>query len=314
MTHQIRDEAIKLGYIDARPITGHSFDSWRNYLKSIPLGQFLTFEHDPAKASGWPLDEITIWVAIASTPPVADWPDGCGEIGSLYLYSTPSKERQKAWGNAVIALGYEIAYDVFLPERAAAVRAGFGVQGLNGLLIAPDCGSFVEIALLLQHAAPPPGARGPEHDKPEECSKCGRCIDVCPTGAIKEDGVNTLTCLCTYIYQYLEMPEADYPKMGRRILGCDTCQLVCPCNAALIIKKPPSDLSDCLKLEELLEKPDIERMAKYKKLNEFDVKRQAILAAANSHRKDLLHLIEPCIRSKDEKLVKIAQWATTQLR
>ena len=194
------------------------------------------------------------------------------------------------------------------------MRAGFGVQGLNGLLIAPDYGSFVEIAILLHHAVPPPDARGPEHDKPEECDKCGSCITACPTGAIKENGVDTLTCLCTYIYDYMEMPEADYPKIGRRILGCDTCQLACPRNAELIIGKPPSDLSDYLKLEELLAKPDIDGMAKYKKLNESGVIRQAMLAAANTGRKDLLHLIEPYIGSEDEKLDKFAKWAAAQLR
>jgi len=53
----IRDKALELGFTDARPVTGHPFDVWRDRFMSIPLGQFMSFERDPARASGWPLAE-----------------------------------------------------------------------------------------------------------------------------------------------------------------------------------------------------------------------------------------------------------------
>ena len=87
MQEKIYNKAIELGNIDAVPVTGHPFDVWNNRLKSIPLGKYMSFEHDPVKISGWSLDEITIWVAIAPTPPVKAYPEGCGEIGSFYIYS-----------------------------------------------------------------------------------------------------------------------------------------------------------------------------------------------------------------------------------
>jgi len=86
----------------------------------------MSFEHDPVNASGWPLDEITLWVAIAPTPPMVDWPEGCGEIGALYIRSQLLETRRVAWKDATVASGYEIVRDVTLPERAAAIRAGFG--------------------------------------------------------------------------------------------------------------------------------------------------------------------------------------------
>ena len=67
MQDKIYEKAIELGYVNAAPVTGHPFDVWNNRLKSIPLGQYLSFEHDPAAISGWTLDDITIWVAIAPT-------------------------------------------------------------------------------------------------------------------------------------------------------------------------------------------------------------------------------------------------------
>ena len=312
----IRETALKLGYIDARPVTGHPFDVWRNRLMSIPLGKYMSFEHDPAKASGWPLDEITLWVAIAPTPPMADWPEGCGEIGAFYMRSQLHETRRITWEDAAVALGYEIVRDVTLPERAAAIRAGFGVHGLNGLMITPDYGSFVNITILLVHAAPPPSANGPEYDLSPGCGNCGDCITACPTGAISENGVNPLICLRNYISKPENMPEEDYPKMGRRIQGCDTCQLACPRNAALEREQPPTDMIDCMKLEKLLTKPDIGQLSKYISswyTKENRIKTQSALAAANMGRKDLLPLIQALIGSEDKMLDKTARWAAGRL-
>ena len=203
-----------------------------------------------------------------------------------------------------------------LPARAAAIRAGLGVHGLNGLMIAPDYGSFTDITVLLLHAPPPPDARGPKYDMSPGCGNCGDCVKVCPTGAISaENGVDTMLCLRSYMNWPENMPEDDYPKMGRRILGCETCQDACPANAALERKQPPAEMADCMKLDALLSNPDIERMSKYTTyLTEIRVKSQAALAAANTGRKDLLPLVEALIGHEDKMLDKMARWAAGQLR
>ena len=377
----IRDTALRLGYIDARPVTGHPFDVWRDRLSSIPLGQYLSFEHDPAKVSGWPPEEITIWVAIAPTPPVTGWPDGCGMIGSYYMYAPQRNARRTAWEDAVIAQGYDVKRRAFLPERAAAIRAGLGVHSLNGPLIAPVYGSFVDITVLMIHAAPPSDARGPEHDLSPGCvgfagrraggghgadsanraedgsgadsgsraddgyditrdhgathdhcagsdaathdhcagsdaatGSCSECIKSCPTGAISEDGVNTLICLRSYMNRLEDLPEADFAKMGRMILGCDICQLACPHNRSLKHTSPPDDIAESMKLENLLTKPDVDLISRYPKQGEAYIKTMAALAAANTGRKDLLPLVEALIGGEDEVLDKAAKWAAERLR
>jgi len=313
----LKEAALKLGYIDARPVTGHPFSVWRDRLASIPLGQTLSFDYDPAEVSGWPLEEITLWVAIAPTPPMADWPEGCGEIGAYYMRSARQEQDREAWENAASALGYEIVHDVMLPERAAAIRAGFGVHGLNGLLITANYGSYVNISVLLLHDAPPENARGPEYDLSPGCNKCGDCIKACPTGAISEDGVDALVCLRHYMRKPGAMPEDAYALMGRRIIGCETCQRTCPENKALEQEHPPEDLIESTKLENLLTKPDIDVMSQYifdYYIPENRVKAQAILAAANTGRKDLLPLIEACIGGEDEAQDKTARWAAESLR
>ena len=318
MHSKIREAALSLGNIDAQPVTGQPFDVWRNQLNKLPLGKYLSFEHDPVKISGWPLEEITIWVAVAPTPPVTGWPDGCGEIGSFYMYSQQRRARQFAWEEAAAALGYEVRHGVLLPERAAAIRAGLGVHGLNGLLITPEYGSFVDITVLMLRAAPPTDARGAEYDLSAGCENCGDCIKACPMSAISENGVDATKCLRSYMNRLDDLPVEDYPKMARRILGCETCQLACPKNKHLKQERPPAEIIDCMKLEELLANPDMDRLldliAKYIQLKETNVKSQAVLAAVNTGRKDLLPLVEALIGDENKNLDKLARWAAEQLR
>ena len=314
MQSKIRGAALELGFLDAKPATGHPFEVWHNRLIGSELGKYMSMEYDPAKVSGWPLEEITLWTAIAPTPPMADWPEGCGEIGGFYMRSGERQKLRDAWDDAVAGLGYEIIRGVILPERAAAIRAGLGVHGLNGLMITPDHGSFVSIHVVLVHAAPPDDARGPEYDLSPGCGGCGDCIKACPTGAISENGVDTQKCLRNYMSVPQFMPEEYYPKMGRRILGCDTCQIACPKNAELERETPPADMTEWMQLEKLLTEPDIDRISKYITLYENQVKTQAAIAAANTGRKDLLPVVEALIGSEDKALDKIARWAAERLK
>jgi len=110
------------------------------------------------------------------------------------------------------------------------------------------------------------------------------------------------------------MPESDYHKMGRRITGCDACQFACPKNAPVKREQPPADIIDCMKLEKLLTKPDMDCISRYVHLNEAQIKSQAVLAAANTGRKDLLPLVEALIGSEDKILDKMARWAANQLQ
>jgi len=113
------------------------------------------------------------------------------------------------------------------------------------------------------------------------------------------------------------MPEEDYPKMERRILGCDTCQQVCPKNDLIKKVPPPSDILSCMRIEDLLTDDGIERLDKTIKFmpgSKHKIKQQAIFAAVYTDRKDLLPLIEPLKKSDDEILAKIAAWAVDRLQ
>lgn len=113
-------------------------------------------------------------------------------------------------------------------ERAFAERAGLGFVGRSANLIHPTFGTYVFIATVitnLELATDSPGEG--------TCGQCQRCIDVCPTGALKTPyEIDAGLCIS---YLTIEnkgpIPRRLRPLIGEWIFGCDLCQEVCPYNA-----------------------------------------------------------------------------------
>ena len=112
-------------------------------------------------------------------------------------------------------------------ERAWAVRCGLGFIGKNTCLIHPKKGSFFFIGqLLLPVETEPVGKIIPNH-----CGRCTRCLDVCPTGALKAPfQLDARKCISYLTIEYkgdLSQTDANFSDW---IYGCDICQDVCPYN------------------------------------------------------------------------------------
>ncbi|MFB3892438.1 MAG: tRNA epoxyqueuosine(34) reductase QueG [Phycisphaerae bacterium] len=119
-------------------------------------------------------------------------------------------------------------------ERSLAAAAGVGWIGRNGCLVAPGLGSYVLLCEIICNL--PLAPDGPIQS---QCEGCGLCVEACPTGALRGDGlVDARLCIS---YQTIEnrgeIPPGLRPLMGRRIFGCDACQEACPHNKGL----PPGD-------------------------------------------------------------------------
>ena len=112
-------------------------------------------------------------------------------------------------------------------ERFWAARAGLGFVGKNTLLIIPKKGSYFFLGELIIDMEL-------DYDSPlsQNCGKCRRCIDACPTGAIEKPcWLNAGKCIS---YQTIEnrgeIPPEIVPLLSNNVYGCDICQKVCPWN------------------------------------------------------------------------------------
>lgn len=115
-----------------------------------------------------------------------------------------------------------------LLERYWAWRAGLGWIGKNTNLLIPGRGSFFFLGEILTTFA------ADRYDTPqkERCGKCRRCLDACPTGALEEARrLDANRCISYLTIEHQgDIPPGEAAKLGNRLYGCDTCQLVCPWN------------------------------------------------------------------------------------
>ncbi|QPA31452.1 tRNA epoxyqueuosine(34) reductase QueG [Thermaerobacillus caldiproteolyticus] len=113
-----------------------------------------------------------------------------------------------------------------LADRAVAERAGIGWSGKNCSIITPEFGSYVYLGEMITNIPFPP-------DEPIEnrCGTCTKCIDACPTGALVQGGqLNAQRCIAFLTQTKGFLADEFRDKIGNRLYGCDTCQVVCPEN------------------------------------------------------------------------------------
>lgn len=140
-----------------------------------------------------------------------------------------------------------------IDERDAALRAGLGILGDNGLLINESYGTYVFIAdVITDVSSDTLGAIEPTPIL--RCEGCGACRSACPTGALRGESYE---CLSAITQKKGELTEEEAALMRKydTAWGCDVCQEVCPHN--LLPRLTPIELFregriDCL-TEELVE-------------------------------------------------------------
>jgi epoxyqueuosine reductase len=112
-------------------------------------------------------------------------------------------------------------------EVELARNAGLGWRGKHTLLLDRDAGSWFFLGEVYCDLPLPPDARQSEH-----CGSCERCIEVCPTQAIRGPyRLDARRCISYLTIEHKSaIPEELRPLIGNRVYGCDDCQLVCPWN------------------------------------------------------------------------------------
>lgn len=140
-----------------------------------------------------------------------------------------------------------------LAERALAARGGLGWVGKHTNLINPELGSFVflgEVLTTLELPADEPSRKS--------CGSCSRCVDACPTGALRGDYTMDATrCISDLTQRTDAIPRDMRPLIGQWVWGCDLCQIACPptqraVQAADDVNRPDSLQTSAPDLEALL--------------------------------------------------------------
>lgn len=129
---------------------------------------------------------------------------------------------------------------IFLPhvdsgpvlERDLAHKAGLGWFGKNTCLIHPQKGSLFFIAEILTSLELEQLKPEPMEPIPDFCGNCTKCIDICPTQAIKEPHVlKADECISYLTIESKKTPPLELrTKIKDWFFGCDLCQTVCPWN------------------------------------------------------------------------------------
>lgn len=113
-------------------------------------------------------------------------------------------------------------------DKAWAKKAGLGWMGRNTNLITPRVGSFYFIAELILDLEIAPDAA----EMPDYCGSCTRCVDACPTDALRTAyEVDATRCISYLTIELRERLPIDYVgQLAGWAFGCDVCQDVCPWN------------------------------------------------------------------------------------
>ena len=112
-------------------------------------------------------------------------------------------------------------------EVELAARAGLGWRGKHTLLLSREAGSWFFLGEVYCDLPLPV-----DQEEGNHCGTCERCIDACPTRAIRGPyQLDARRCISYLTIEHKSaIPEELRPLIGNRVYGCDDCQAVCPWN------------------------------------------------------------------------------------
>lgn len=126
------------------------------------------------------------------------------------------------------------------PLKAIACALGLVSYGRNNISYVAGVGSYFQLCGYLTDAILPdrPMVGQREASMLPECTDCGICASVCPTGAISADRVliHAERCLTLANERPGDWPEWVRPADHSCLLGCLECQRACPANPELPVE------------------------------------------------------------------------------
>lgn len=113
-------------------------------------------------------------------------------------------------------------------DRYWAWKSGVGWIGKNCNLIIPGAGSYFFLGEIVVTAE-----LGYDVPMESRCGNCTRCLDACPTGALRSSScLDSRRCLSYLTIENRgDIPAEFASKLSPYVYGCDRCQRVCPHNS-----------------------------------------------------------------------------------
>jgi epoxyqueuosine reductase len=208
-------------------------------------------------------------------------------------------------------------------EKELAMRAGLGWIGKNTVLINRDFGSYFFLAEILLGLDLEIDSPSPE----TFCGTCTRCLDTCPTGALREPyTLDANRCISYLTIEHREeIPEKLRPRMGDWVFGCDICQVVCPWNkpgkeAEDILEEfqPRQELVDLDLIKELgLSQEEFSsrfRGSPVKRTKRRGYLRNVAIALGNCGEEGTVPVLEEALKDDEPLVREAAEWALIRIR
>ncbi|MFN2527945.1 MAG: tRNA epoxyqueuosine(34) reductase QueG [Candidatus Baltobacteraceae bacterium] len=239
MDDSLRSELVRraheLGAIAVRfTRAGTDEPTHERLAKSFERGDLATWSYDERYARTasspqalLPAARTVICIAVPYATDAPARPPLTGRV-SNYAWSTDYHRRMRA---LLSELARSVPGDVAivcdtapLAERAFAARAGLGWIGKHTNLIHPELGSFIFLGEILTSVD-----FGEDAPLKKTCGSCVRCVQACPTGALRGDyTIDATRCIADLTQRTDSIPREMRAQIGDWVWGCDICQLVCP--------------------------------------------------------------------------------------
>ncbi|MCI0745313.1 MAG: tRNA epoxyqueuosine(34) reductase QueG [Verrucomicrobia subdivision 3 bacterium] len=331
MKAQIQQRARELGFDDCRVTTARPPDHsahFKRWLDSRYHGEMAYLERNAHQRldPGQVLSGVRSIISLAASYHIARQESGpVARYARFTDYHDVLGERLKDLSELTCQLGGPDVRSLWyvdtgpILERDIAQRAGIGFVGKHTNLISRKLGNWIFLGQIITTIELEPDA--PE---PNRCGACVRCIEACPTAAIRAPfDLDARRCI-SYLTIELKgaIPEELRPAVGTRIFGCDDCLAVCPWNRfareGRLMKARSRDDLAAPDLIELLSLDDTAFRKRFEGTPILRAKRRGLLrnvcvALGNLGDSVALAALERAARDPEPLIAEHARWAVSRI-
>jgi len=208
-----------------------------------------------------------------------------------------------------------------LIDRLIARAANLGEYGKNTFLINKDYGTSFYIGYIIS-TVDIKDEPNIDYIDVDICENCSKCVDLCPTNALKGNFTMDVEKCISYISQKKNfLTEYEMDKMGSTIYGCDICQMVCPHN--FIKKEVPFEYKR--KTKNLIDVKEILKLSNKKLRDRYKdssfmwrgsniIKRNAIIVLRNKGSKEDISFLKEVYNHVNDDNKKYINLAIAKLK